>query len=519
MSIMYWTIWESDCEDPQVFLELTRECFSRWAVDDHAGESLEDGQHQVGHRRITLRSIADDAVSGVEGCTIDDMEGASSTRWCTTVRVAAGGGTAHIWVENCMETNDPTQRIKVGRPRVVADLLSLSENPRLKRDALCGTPRVITADDVSDFVSMLSYGDRRLPVIVFTEPFQTSGGRWRQLACQTARRSMGVATVAVLDQAAVSCFRAAFDDLAVWGGGIRTYAPRLVKSPADARRHRFIPAAEMRENDSWVVDRLVGTVAQLSTRRRVPGVFSVFLSDQRAISENELAEFRYQWEFDLELEKDDHATTQFELGRVSGHLERIVQKLRESNLEHLIWDAQVAPEDGLPDQVQGVTEAIVAAKEHLGEWLTIADSASRELHGIDTAPEAVSWGNNAYRGFRALAEYARSCKEDGFAGGFWVWCQRGGAMSVSWPATDKKLAMSESESVMNRDKYRKSRIFDVHHDVARSGRLLMQAHLKISEGGGDLAPRIYFHDDTAGATGKVHVGFVGPHYLVPNTKS
>ncbi|MEX5297358.1 hypothetical protein RCG67_01085 [Kocuria sp. CPCC 205292] len=519
MSIMYRTIWESDCEDPDVFLELTRECFSRWAVDDPAAESLVDGPHQVGHRRITLRSVADAAVSGVEGCTVDEPENAGATRWCTTVRVIAGGGTAQIWVENSMETDDPTQKIKVGRPRVVADLLTLSENPRLERDALCDTPRAITADDVNDFVSMLSDGERRLPVIVFTEPFQNSGGRWKQLAQQTAQRSMGVAAVAVLDQEAVSRFRAEFGDLAVWGGGIRTYAPRLVNSPADARRHRFIPAAEMRENDNWVVDRLVGTVAQLSTRRRVPGAFSVFLSDQQAISENELTDLRYQWEFELELEKDDHATTQFELGRVSGHLERIVQTLRESNLEHVIWNAQVAPENGLPDQVQGVTEAVVAAKKHLVDWLTIADSAPRELHGIDTAPEAVSWGNNAYRGLRALAEYSRSCKEEGFVGGFWVWCQRGGAMSVNWPATDKKLAMSESESVMNRDKCRKSRIFDVHHDVARSGKLLMQAHLKISEGGGDLAPRIYFHDDTAGATGKVHVGFVGPHYLVPNTKS
>lgn len=44
----------------------------------------------------------------------------------------------------------------------------------------------------------------------------------------------------------------------------------------------------------------------------------------------------------------------------------------------------------------------------------------------------------------------------------------------------------------------------------------MLAHLKISEGGGSLAPRVYFHDDTGGATGKMHIGLVGPHYLVPN---
>jgi hypothetical protein len=47
----------------------------------------------------------------------------------------------------------------------------------------------------------------------------------------------------------------------------------------------------------------------------------------------------------------------------------------------------------------------------------------------------------------------------------------------------------------------------------------MYSHLKIAEGGKDLAPRVYFHDDTDGSTGKVHIGFIGPHYLMPNTRS
>lgn len=29
-------------------------------------------------------------------------------------------------------------------------------------------------------------------------------------------------------------------------------------------------------------------------------------------------------------------------------------------------------------------------------------------------------------------------------------------------------------------------------------------------------PRVYFHDGTTGPTKKVHIGLVGPHYLVPN---
>jgi len=46
----------------------------------------------------------------------------------------------------------------------------------------------------------------------------------------------------------------------------------------------------------------------------------------------------------------------------------------------------------------------------------------------------------------------------------------------------------------------------------------MLARLNISEGGGSLAPRVYFCDDTGGATRKVHVGFVGPHHLVRTSR-
>ena len=44
----------------------------------------------------------------------------------------------------------------------------------------------------------------------------------------------------------------------------------------------------------------------------------------------------------------------------------------------------------------------------------------------------------------------------------------------------------------------------------------MHAHLKVAEGGGQNIPRIYFYDDAKGGTGKVHIGFIGPHRLVPN---
>ncbi|NLG22719.1 MAG: hypothetical protein GX555_14965, partial [Actinomycetales bacterium] len=63
------------------------------------------------------------------------------------------------------------------------------------------------------------------------------------------------------------------------------------------------------------------------------------------------------------------------------------------------------------------------------------------------------------------------------------------------------------------------RRFPVDTQVDPAGTTIMWSHLKIAEGGGRLAPRIYFHDDTRGVTGRVHIGFVGPHHYTENTKT
>ena len=76
--------------------------------------------------------------------------------------------------------------------------------------------------------------------------------------------------------------------------------------------------------------------------------------------------------------------------------------------------------------------------------------------------------------------------------------------------------MSEGEQVRANRKMQSARLFPVSPDVNESGEIEMLNHLKIAEGGGPLAPRIYFYDDTGGVTGKVHVGFIGPHKYVPN---
>lgn len=162
-----------------------------------------------------------------------------------------------------------------------------------------------------------------------------------------------------------------------------------------------------------------------------------------------------------------------------------------------------------------VAEAVQRAQAQLSAYLRLPENAARDLDRIDGVPNATAWASTTWRELTALTDYARDVRKHGFTGGFWNWCVQQG----SWPASPKKLAMSESQTVANNAQMSAKRVFKVAKAVDPSGEMFMRAHLKINEGGGGLAPRVYFYDDTAGKTGQVHVGFVGPHYLVPNSKA
>ena len=172
------------------------------------------------------------------------------------------------------------------------------------------------------------------------------------------------------------------------------------------------------------------------------------------------------------------------------------------------------PRDG-PQTVTSFAELLTVARDHL-DRVIIPDSAERDLHLLDAAKEIELWADEAWRGLRALQEYAEQASQ--FAGGFWEWCEHGQA-EHRWPATQKKLAMSESRTVMESSALRKLREFKIATEVKSNGRVFMGSHLKVVEGGGQNIPRIYFYDDAKGKTAQVHIGFIGPHRLVPNTRT
>ena len=142
----------------------------------------------------------------------------------------------------------------------------------------------------------------------------------------------------------------------------------------------------------------------------------------------------------------------------------------------------------------------------------IHHNAPRDIDRLDSDEDSSLWGKRMYRYLLALEAYAIA-KSQGFRGNMKNWCDESGdSFSI---LSRKFVALSESETVRKSRRFMKYRVFPIDPSIDPIGMIEMQAHLKVVAGGGMHIPRIYFHDDTMN-TGLVYVGFIGPHYLVPN---
>ncbi|MGW5339839.1 hypothetical protein ACWEQD_15660 [Rhodococcus pyridinivorans] len=518
MTVLYRAIW-SDAEtiDPTAAVHQLAGIAASWATDSPNSAPLADGRTEV-EIRSQQRSIQSHRF-GDEGFEInvhDHMRG-GATDWTTLIKVVRVENTVHCLVENGMESANLTQRVTFRRPKVVHQMLRAATKPCLGGSGLLTEPQAIPANGIEILTSVLANPARTVPVIVCSQPAGPHDADWTSVASDIAAGVEGVAVVFTLDQDAVTAFRKELGDLAIWGGGIRIYLPNPVSPGSEGWRHRYYVHKRLQLARQATVNRIIYSVAQLSARRRVPDVFNEFSDQVEAASTGgaaELTEERDYWQFQYELSLEERSELEKELAQARGHLSRLKSELITKRLDDLVWGTKDEDSTSIPDEVQDTSEAVIAARMYLSDWLNIPDTAERELEAIDTAPESYVWGNASWRGLRALAAYAKDRAGGWGRGGFWEWCASGPV--DGWPATDKKLSMTEGEGVQTRKKLSRTRVFDVDPAVDPTGRLTMLAHLKVAEGGGNIVPRIYFHDDTGGKTRKVHVGFVGPHYLVPN---
>jgi hypothetical protein len=214
------------------------------------------------------------------------------------------------------------------------------------------------------------------------------------------------------------------------------------------------------------------------------------------------------------------------IGELEAELSEAVQAANRLRAKSDSYAAALIERDSAPDDLAEeiaeaesqftITGVIEMAREKCAR-VALPDAALKEIDVLDADEKSADWARELWKGLRALNAYAE--ESEFFQGGFWEWCEHSNSEHNLWPATSKKLAMSESDTIMNSGPLRRTRRFYVDSGIDPSGYIHMQAHMKISEGGGQHIPRLYFLDDAKGKTGAMHVGFIGPHRLVPTTQT
>jgi hypothetical protein len=367
---------------------------------------------------------------------------------------------------------------------------------------------------------------RQLPLVVFAHDDEGGASITIERAREALARLAGIAGVYVLPPEERGRFNGHVgDDLRLETGAVRVYLPTSGPRGMTAGRHRFLPRHRIDRHAGAAGAAIVALLTPSATATPPPAAYKAVVRDltlsggasteavallDAAFAENtELMAIIDQLRatqttleeqiLDLQIETEG---LQDEINRQAAHI---------SALYAARGDAQATRTQHLPAQVATIAEAIACSESLRG--VVVHPGAARDIDKLDQHLEGPKWANTIWRGLRALDEYGERGAQEG--NGFWEWC-RAGEAAWAWPASQKKLAMNESKTVLTSPRLRAARMLPIDPAVEPTGTILMPAHLKIAEGGGMLAPRLYFHDDTRGPTGKVHVGYIGPHEHMPN---
>ena len=521
MSLIYRAIWQ---EDASGLHDRALAAFRWWLGVRHPGERdlSVDVEQSVAGATTAVRFGQGEAGS-IQRCSVHVDDG--SERLTTTlVTTVADDGRASVWVDQERVCDDAFATFEVHAPELSTRLIAQGHRPRRGPVALTVRPTALRATDIDAFAALLARHDRDLPVVALTRARDTDPKRCLEAGIRTAQVLAGSAAVYLLDEGA----EGAFTDLvgpesAVTEGAVRLYLPGFSPDEASPWRHHVLEPERVARDPDAVGSTIVQLLAPAIASRRAPCEYEQLrplLRHGSSVDGNGSTEAERR---DLEARVRD---LEGQLGRRESDLLDLVAELEGASHDLNLLQAALAQNESrtrtsngpadtggpIPPDADCLSTAASQAQRYL-QGIVLPIEACRDLEELDRKIESGAWGRAAWRALRALDAFARDVE---FGPGFWQWCDADRS-PYGWPASPKKLAMRESESVMSNDRLRRMRLFPVDLKVDPAGRVEMQAHLKIAEGGNHQIPRIYFYDDRKGATGKVHIGYFGPHRHVPNT--
>ncbi|CAM5252653.1 hypothetical protein [Streptomyces pseudogriseolus] len=501
---------------------------------------LDEGRTEIAPHATLDR----DSESGRKGAysrwRMRETHSATSGTWQSTLIVRSGlaEDQGRTWVQVDVEHQPPEGQFptRANTPNIVRSLLDALEARDAQADVTTA-PVFVEADEVDDTIEELCDSNRRMPVVMATVPYGKDPDNWSRTVVEPLFRNLhGLAVLYVLTPEAQSKFNAALEFHPVFGGGVRTYLPGV--DPAwkpDAQRHPVMSRRTIEAAPRRAASILAALPQRLSSRQPLPaallsiprqrtrprlaadGTDVVRLrTDMAAVTalldEAERAEaMRVDEINDLyaELAKAEQATNE-----LRGENEELYDKVQESQrlIRFLREQLQEAGEFGAAHALAAPTEidypkTFSDLLDRLDELPGISFTGNAKITRALDSQSVDNWLYVAWDGLLALDHFARSSADGAASGDFLSWCKSDASSDFPFPTA--KVAMRESDTVARNAKLRNERMLPVPKDVAPAGQVFMQAHLKVG-GGNTIAPRLHFYDDCI-RSGKVYVGYLGPH--------
>lgn len=517
MALLYRAVWCDTVDDAP---SMAASVFADWIQHKRERRGLRieaprgDGRTQ-GESRDSIASWIQSTPDGGGAKRFRLVEEADDVTYTTTLTVTdRTEPTSWWWLDLERDAADPFESHATIAPHLLAMLLTRSREGG--GDARLGEIR-LTAKPVGleppPLQAIIERQDRKVPIVVFSHnpslPPSVTSNRAKQAALAMA----GTALVVVLADAHVDDFKARIgDNLAVWGGAVRVYLPAPDDSGLAPGRHRYFPTWRLRGTPREVAVRISSEVATAVAARRPPDQLAGLAWGQPDNSE---------WIAALEADNKSLVGIEQIAADRAEEISRLATELRvlRRNFQAvLIGDRRdkggeaYEPWDVISDDLTAMSEVIAAASDAL-HHVEIPPDAPRELDQLDSHQLGREWAQLTRLALLSLDAYAGSRGEPGDLSRFDWWCD---ANSQTRPFTWPSTRFAEGETGETKRRFGHTRDFPVALNLEPSGVKRMYSHLQISNEW-PLAPRLYFCDDTRGSTGKIHVGFIGPHRLVPNT--
>ncbi|MGW6137386.1 hypothetical protein [Streptomyces sp. NPDC055140] len=502
---------------------------------------LEEGRTEIAAHATLDR----DSESGMNGAysrwRMRETPSATSGTWQSTLIVRSGlpKDRGSTWVQVDIEHQPATAGefpTPANTPGIARSLLDALEARDGQADVTT-SPAFIEADDVDDLLEELCDTNRRMPVVIATVPYGKNPDAWSSSVVEPLFRNLhGLAVLYVLTPEAQVGFNTALEYHPVFGGGVRTYVPGL--DPAwkpDAQRHPVMSRRTVEADVRRAAKILAALPQRLASRHVLPDAL-VSVPRQRTrprpssdgsdiaklrkdnvaltslLDEAEQAEaLRVNELNDLyaELAKAERGSDE-----LRGENEELYEKFQESQRlirflrERLEAAGDFATAYGTADAPTiAYPETFADLLDRLEELPFLAFTGNAKTTQRLDSQSVDNWLSVAWDGLLALNHFAEASANCKASGDFLSWCKSEASSGVPFPAA--KVAMRESDTVAKNGKLRGERMLPVPEAVDPSGRVFMQAHLKVG-GGNTIAPRLHFYEDGP-RSGKVYVGYLGPH--------